>query len=138
MVIGFVYLLHPGPMPYHLKFINHRTEELTPEILNLMIFGKEAMGSLLISLGLAVFLLTKQLKNGIPWLRLSIVAIMAPPLATFLHITLAVGTYSPWWVVVVCSLCLAIGFLAAGTPKQVQFRNESESLTTMRQVKVKS
>jgi hypothetical protein len=128
IAIGMVYLLYPGPMPYHLKFINRQSEELAPEILTLMIFGKEAVGSLLISSGIAVLILTKHLNNARAQLRWCIVAITAPPLAAFLRITLAVGADSPWWAVAICIVSVAIGFFAANIEKNRDLEVKSSYL----------
>ena len=113
LLIGLVYLLHPGPMPYHLKFIKKQPEELTTEMLALIVFAKEAVGALLFSVGVALLFLTLQIKTRAPWVRWAVAAIMTPILITFLHITLSIGLYTPWWAVVICIVCIAIGFWAA-------------------------
>ena len=119
MLVGLVYILRNGPMPYHLAYLGKTLEELDPKVLAMLLIGKNAVGALTLSMAIAVSMLTYHLKEGARWIRWTILLSMTPNLLMFLYITLAVGSRSPWWLIVGLIGLIVVGFTAAAPTSDV-------------------
>ena len=132
LLVGTVYVTRSTPMPYHLEFIGKNQRELSSEIVALLIFAKDAVGALLLSLGIAVFSLTTQLKIGQRWVRWALLFTLLPIILVFLRITIAVGAHSPWWAPLAGLLFTVIGFNSAAeqtSSDAVKAKNHAETNT---------
>ena len=111
IIIGVIYSLTPGLLPYHERFIGKTIEELDPKLVVLAIMSLRIIGAAFTAIGVGTIMLTaKPLKEGYTWARWTIITVLMINLLPAMKVTLTVGKDTPWWAIGIMIILSLIGF----------------------------
>lgn len=109
ILFGLLYIFTPKIMPYHEVYLGMSHEQLPPKIAALLLSALRVIGFLLISLGLALGVVTKiSLTKGHVWSWWLVFGCWLIALAPLLVITLRIGLHTPWWLVATMIVLLLV------------------------------
>jgi len=117
LLFGFLYSFSPTLMPYHERALGMTHEQLQPEVAALFLTMMRVIGSIFLSIGVALILLVKgPFSKGDRWAWWIILFLGLICLVPLLFITLNVGLYSPWWVVAILIILEIVALAISRSP----------------------
>jgi hypothetical protein len=110
MFFGFSYLFVNEPMPYHQRFMAVPLKDIPGNVIVLFMYVLRIVGSSFICLAITDIILVHHHSKRNAWIRWALLIINFIILVPLLLVTLKVGLYSPWWVVVFLLVLNCINF----------------------------
>ncbi|MCP4135808.1 MAG: hypothetical protein GY754_32875 [bacterium] len=110
LIMAGLYLLTPGLLPYHIKFLGKAQKDLDQKMVTLMLYAVRIIGAMALSLGLVVITLTRKMIPGESWVRWLLLITLMITLSTILAVTVSVGPTAPWWLMGLMMIMSITGF----------------------------
>jgi hypothetical protein len=105
LILGLVYFFKQTPMPYHRRYLGVPFAELGETTKGLIRALLHATGCGLISIGLALgFLAWVPIPAHNPWAIDTAGIMLVATTITMTAITMKVGLYTPWWLVLLSGI----------------------------------
>lgn len=111
IITAIVYLFSPAIMPYHVKFLGKTQNQLEPKTAALLIFAMRLIGGCMLSIGVVLAVLVKNIFSGIKWIPWTIFVMMTIVFTSSLYVMLSVGLFTPWWIVITGLLLTYAGLI---------------------------
>jgi hypothetical protein len=119
MFFGLAYLLVNEPMPYHQRFMAVPLKDIPDNVITLFMYVLRVVGSSFVGVAITGIILVHHHSKGAAWIRWTIFLLYSIIFIPLLIVTLKVGWYTPWWLVVFLLAVNCINFF-------VLFREENK------------
>ncbi len=117
-LFGIAYVVTPGIMPYHERFLGVTHAQLEPRVATLLLAVLRVAGSCFIALAATVvFLAHFGLARRERWAWWAILVASSTVMLPLIAVSLRIGTYTPWWAVAILQALAAVA-LVLGWPSR--------------------
>jgi hypothetical protein len=117
--MGAVYFFAPTIMPYHERYLGVKHDDLDPAVASLILYMMKDMGIGFLTAAISIAMLVRvPFRRAEPWAWWTLLAVATVVLGPLLWITLSIGLYTPWRLVVIGIISTAAALLIAGVPSR--------------------
>lgn len=111
IITGLNYILRGDIMPYHYRYLGRSADQIDTKTLTLLISAAQLIGGLLIGIGAAFGIMTRNIEKYRPAVLPAMTALVTFPLAVALLIVCRIGETVPQALVLVLILLFTAGLI---------------------------